>query len=191
MSGTMSAATPIDIRRVAVPPKSRTLWAWLRDAVLSVDAGADDAGGGRDAVAVAPAQLAGCAYADADRAAAAVSPDDGVAPAADGVVLPFPIHGEALLVRLADVLRNRIRDRGPERDPLLLQLSRSPRSRLSIDRAAHVEFHHERCEYRAVIEAQPGTKVILETTDFDALVDFIVRYLTERLVESAGLEAAS
>jgi len=88
--------------------------------------------------------------------------------ATGGVLLPFPIHGEALLVKLADLLRSRVGDCGPECDPFLFAMSRCPRARLSLDRTAYVEFDAERVEFRAVIEAVPKTKVILETADFDA-----------------------
>ena len=111
--------------------------------------------------------------------------------AADSVVLRFPIHGEALLVRLADLLRSRLADRGPEHDPLLLMMSRGPRSRLSIDRMAYVEFHNDRAEFRVAIEASPRTKVILETADFDAVVDFVGQYVAARLAELPALEVAS
>ena len=111
--------------------------------------------------------------------------------AADSVVLRFPIHGEALLVRLADLLRSRLADRGPEHDPLLLMMSRGPRSRLSIDRMAYVEFHNDRAEFRVAIEASPRTKVILETADFDAVVDFVGQYIAARLAERPALEVAS
>jgi len=54
------------------------------------------------------------------------------------VLLPFPIRGEALLVKLADLLRERVATHRFERDPLLLKISRCPGSRLSLDRFAYV-----------------------------------------------------
>jgi hypothetical protein len=111
--------------------------------------------------------------------------------ATDRVVLRFPIHGEALLVRLADVLKSRLADRSPEYDPLVFTMSRGPRSRLSIDRMAYVEFYNDRAEFRAAIEASPRTKVILETADFDAVVDFVGQYVSARLAEVPALEVAS
>ncbi|MCA6116438.1 hypothetical protein J6524_16245 [Bradyrhizobium sp. WSM 1738] len=108
-----------------------------------------------------------------------------------GVVLQFPVRGEALLVRLADLLRSRIADHALERDPLFLLISRCPGSRLSIDRSAYVEFLADRCMYHVAIEAQPDTKVTVETTDFDTVVKFIVQYVAERLSEKVLLEAAS
>src|ERR1700761_3827014 len=52
-------------------------------------------------------------------------------------VFAFPIHGEALLVRLADQLRNHVSNRVLESDPFLLVMSRrGARSCLTIDRSA-------------------------------------------------------
>jgi hypothetical protein len=124
-------------------------------------------------------------------AAVTAPPHDIGSRARTGMVLPFPIHGEALLVKLAEELRSRVAERGPEWDPLLLQMSHWPRSRLSIDRTAYIEFHPDRVEYRAVIEASGETRVILETVDFDALVNFVQLYVVARPAEAAALEAAS
>lgn len=107
------------------------------------------------------------------------------------VVLAFPLRGEALLVRLAELLRSRIADREPERNPMLLTMSRCPGSRLSIDRDAYVEFDASRSSYRLAIEAAPNTIVTLDTTDFDTVVKFVVQYVTERLSALATLEVAS
>jgi hypothetical protein len=174
-------------------PKGLTLWAWLRSALPSQDCSVENQCGGRDSSSVATAaSLIPAASGKAqDTGSTTAQPEGKSSPASVGVILPFPIHGEALLVKLAEVLRNRIADRGPVSDPLLLTMSRCPRSRLSIDRAAHVEFHQDRSEYRAVIEASRETKIILETADFDTLVDVVVLYVVERLAEPAALDAAS
>jgi hypothetical protein len=108
-----------------------------------------------------------------------------------GNLLQFPVRGEALLVRLADLLRSRVADRKLEYDPLLLRISRCPEYRLSIDRYAYVEFLGDRCVYCVAIEAQPDTRVIVETTDFDTVVNFVVQYVAARLSEKALLEVAS
>ncbi|WKA26126.1 hypothetical protein [Bradyrhizobium roseum] len=108
-----------------------------------------------------------------------------------GVLLPFPLRGEALLVKLADQLQSRIGSVGLDHDPLLLRISRCPGSRLSIDRAAHVEFLADRNMYCVSIEAQPETKVTVETTDFDTVVQFVVQYVAERLAEPVTLDVAS
>ena len=105
--------------------------------------------------------------------------------------MPFPIYGAALLVKLADALRNRTADACSERDPLLLKMSHRPGSRLAIDNIAYVEFHADRAAYHVVIEAASDTKVTLDTTDFDTLVRFVAQYLTERPSELASLEAVS
>jgi hypothetical protein len=108
-----------------------------------------------------------------------------------GVLLPFPIRGEALLVKLAGALQNRVEKHGSDRDPLLLTMSRCPRSRLSIDRAAYVEFYDERSEYSVVVESSTGTRVIVETADFDAAVEFIAQYVAARFVAGAAFGVAS
>ena len=74
---------------------------------------------------------------------------------------------------------------------MLLRISRCPGSRLSIDRAAYVEYLPDRCMYCVAIEAQPDTKVTLETTDFDTVVQFVAQYVAERLSEPATLDVAS
>ena len=172
-------------------PKGRALWRRLHRLLLP-NRGGDDACSRRDELAImsAPSLVPATAAVTPDCVRAAQLPGDGGSETS-ATILPFPIHGEALLVGLAERLRNRIIDRGPESDPLLLLMSRGPRSRLVIDRAAHVEFHRECCEYRAVIEASPGTRVILETVDFDALVDFVLQYVVARLAQPAALKAAS
>ena len=173
--------------------RSPTVWAWLRRVLRPQDRNVEVQVGRRDPLAVmAAASLVAAASCDAgDSGGAAVRLPAVGAPASSGVILPFPIHGEALLVKLAEALRNRFADRGPEWDPLLVQMSRGPRSRLSIDRRAYIEFHQDCCKYRAVIEAAHGTRVILETADFDALVDFVLPYIVGRLAQPAALEAAS
>lgn len=108
-----------------------------------------------------------------------------------GMVLRFPIRGEALLVKLADLLRKHVANCAPERDPLLLAMSRCPGSRLSIDRVAYVDFLADRCTYHVVIEAAPDARITLDTTDFDTVVNFVVQYVTGRNAEPVALEAVS
>jgi hypothetical protein len=114
---------------------------------------------------------------------------DDAAPSA--VILPFPVRGEALLVKLADQLRSRFADGELERDLLLLTMSRCPESRLSIDHDAYVEFHADESVYHVAIETVPDTRIMLDTTDFDTVVNFVAHYLAGRLPASAGLEALS
>jgi hypothetical protein len=109
----------------------------------------------------------------------------------NAVVLQFPIRGEALLVKLAELLRGRLGERKTQHDPLLLSVSRAPGSRLSIDQSAYVEFYSNCSTYHVVVEAEPNTTVTLDTTDFDTLVQFVVQYVNGRLSEPATLEAAS
>jgi hypothetical protein len=118
--------------------------------------------------------------------------EDHGAPRPDGgVILPFPIHGEALLVKLAELLRKQVADCGPQTDPLQLTMSRCPLSRLSIDRKAYIEFHPRGCAYRVIIGPDPATRIILETTDFDILADFVLQYIVTRLAEPAIAEPAT
>ncbi len=107
------------------------------------------------------------------------------------VLLPFPIHGEALLVRLAELLRQHVGHRSPLREPFLFALSRQPRSRLTIDRQSHVEFVADRAEFRLEITAELNTTITITTVDFDALVAFVVHYLSAQLADAPSLEAAS
>jgi len=181
----------MDIRNGLGDRRSRSLvvLSWLRRVLLREEKQGfhGDASVVVTAIAVAPKRAGKMATFDREAALRRALNTGAEA----GIILPFPIHGEALLVKLAEVLRNRIADHSPEWDSLLPQLSRRPWSRLSIDRQAYVEFHEDRGEYRAVIEASLGTKVIIETADFDVVVDFVLQYVTGRLAEPAELEAAS
>jgi hypothetical protein len=181
----------MDIRNGQGDRRSRSLavWSWLCRVLLRGEHPAVRGDAQADVAAIAAAPKRAGKIASADRAATLRRGPN--MPTEAGIILPFPIHGEALLVKLTEVLRNRIADRGLERDTLLPQLSRRPWSRLSIDRQAYVEFHEDRGEYCAVIEASLGTKVIIETADFDVVVDFVLQYVTGRLAEPAELEAAS
>jgi hypothetical protein len=168
----------------------RALWSRLRGVLSAGDRSADD-GRAPSIVKILPASTAPARAAAVG--AVQVVEHAGVSENAPerGILLCFPIHGEALLVKLADLLRKRIADRGPRPEPLLLMMSRCPGSRLSIDRTAYVEFDADRCAYHVAIEAAPDTKVTLETTDFDTVVKFVVQYVTERFSGPAALEVAS
>ncbi|MFH0303427.1 hypothetical protein AAFX91_41225 [Bradyrhizobium sp. 31Argb] len=163
----------------------QTFWSWLRGVTRYFDHGDD----GLDANRVA--RLQQLSMRRGGVVEPRLSPHAGKAESARGDVLPFPIRGEALLVRLAEVLRSRLAKQGPDHDPLLLTISRSPGSRLLIDGVAYVDYLSDLSTYRAAIEAMPDTKVIVETSDFDTLVSFIVQYLTDRLCKPAATEATS
>lgn len=105
-----------------------------------------------------------------------------------GIVLPFPVRGEALLVTLAARLRERFAGDAFEREPLALTISRCPQSRLSIDRDAYVEFDADRAVYHTAIETTVDTTIMLDTTDFDTAVNFIAHYLSGRLASSKPQE---
>jgi hypothetical protein len=128
---------------------------------------------------------------DATKTCAVTAADDRARSEESAVVLPFPIHGEALLVRLADLLRNRFFNLGPAHDPFLFALSRRPGSRLTIDCKSFVEFVPSRSEFRFEIVVPPNTNINLTTPDFDALVEFVVQYVAARLAETRSLEVAS
>ncbi len=85
----------------------------------------------------------------------------------------------------------RVADRAASRDTFLLTLSRRPRSRLTIDHAAYVEFHAERAAYHLVIEFVPDTRIAVETGDFDTVVKFVAQYVSDRLSDPVITEAAS
>jgi hypothetical protein len=168
-----------------------TLAAWLRGALAPLDGGAEDRSDSRDDAATpSPCSAARLGQASVGACARPELPGIDAVPTS-AVLVPFPIYGEALLVRLADALRNRAADARSGRDPLLLKMSRRPGSRLAIDNIAYVEFQPDRAAYHVVIEAASDTKVTLDTTDFDTLVRFVAQYVTDRPPEPATLEAVS
>ena len=111
--------------------------------------------------------------------------------ARSAILLPFPIHGEALLVKLAELLRNRVAHREASESSFILTIARAARSRLLIDESSYVEFHPWCSAYHVSVEAAPETTVTIVTTDFDTLVQFVVQYVEGRLAEHAALEVAS
>jgi hypothetical protein len=164
-----------------------TLWSWLRGALFSVDRRVDD-DRARSIVVAAPS-FASPARAPVQRGNEQRGGRENASKS--GVVLRFPIHGEALLVKLADLLRERVANDRFEGDPLLLTMSRRPGSRLFIDRAAYVQFEAHRGVYHVAIETAPDTSLTLETTDFDIVVQFVVQYVTEKRFGPAAMGAAS
>ncbi len=108
-----------------------------------------------------------------------------------GVVLPFPIRGEVLLVKLADLLRDKMVGVPADADPFALVISRQPRPLLSIDQSAYVEFHADRELFHLIIDVTPDARVTLETGNFDTLVRFVLRYVAERGHEGGAVEVAS
>jgi hypothetical protein len=108
-----------------------------------------------------------------------------------GTVLPFPIRGEVLLVRLADLLRDRLDSPGMDADPFVLTVSRHPRPLLSIDRSAYVEFHAGSELFHLIIDVTSDARVTLETGNFDTLVRFVLRYIAEQRPDGATEEIAS
>ncbi len=145
-----------------------TLWAWLRRAASGA---ANDEARQDNAAPLSPANV-------------------GLVQE-PGIVLPFPLRGEALLVRLAELLRRRVAELVPQCERLSLTLSHHPALRLSIDESAFIEFDAPSTEFNLVIEAPSGTRMIIQTTDFDAVVKFVLQYIVEKLSDDTVLEAAS
>lgn len=111
--------------------------------------------------------------------------EPAAAPAPAGQVVAFPRRADALLVRLAELLRPRISARNPRQDLFLLALTREPCCRLRIDHASYVEVVPGREAYRLNVDIPPVTAVVIETTDFDQIVAFVVEYVNGRLAEAA------
>jgi hypothetical protein len=112
-------------------------------------------------------------------------------PPVAGKLLPFPIRGEALLVKLAHQLRRRVDELAPMSNQLSLTLSHQPYLRLVIDSDSYVEFDTTSSQFELVMEAPGGTRLILQTLDFDAVVKFVLEYVSERLADNVRLEVAS
>jgi hypothetical protein len=182
----MGAAAGRQSEQTNRAPRSWAWWVWLRGVLSSRERDRENPGGRQGPLASAPAQL-NQGRSEGRGTTQPLDPKDFAEP---GVVLLFPIRGEALLVKLAHVLRNRIVDRAPGYDPLLLTVSRCPHSRLLIDRSAYADFERDRGCYRAVVESSPGTRVTLETPDFDTLVDFILQYVAARPDAAVACEAS-
>ncbi len=96
------------------------------------------------------------------------------------VVLPFPIHGEALLVKLADQLRRWTAGNAAQ-GSFDLALSRRKQTRLTVDAAAFVEFDATTALYHLVIELTEDTRLTLDSGDFDTIVRLLEQYVGDRL----------
>jgi hypothetical protein len=112
----------------------------------------------------------------------------GLSGAMTGAVVQFPFHGEALLAKLADDLRETFGREALERDGMHLEMSRGPSSRLSIDDAACVEFRGGQLGYRMSIDVSFGTMIALETLEFETVVEFVGQYVAARLSDAALAE---
>jgi hypothetical protein len=161
--------------REETSPSSSTLWTRLRDTFWRGERVGEE---GRAMAEPATPPVATCTD---------ISP---TAHAAAGKLLQFPIRGEALLVRLADLLRSQVDDRDLDRDSLQLTMSRRPITRLSIDDTAYVEFNAETASYYVEVTASPDTRLTLQSSDFDTIVNFVVQYVRGCYAEPASLVAA-
>jgi hypothetical protein len=118
--------------------------------------------------------------------------DEATGKALVAQVLPFPIRGEALLVRLADLLRKRFGGGEYGGNLLLFEITRTPRSRLIIDRSAYVEILDEFGPIFVVaIAAAPDTTVSVETADLDVVVGLIMHYVGDKLGDPVRFEVVS
>lgn len=106
-------------------------------------------------------------------------------------VLQFPIHGDALLVKLAEILKARIADAPKHADRFVLALTRAPRLRLTIDETAYIEFDVVRSAFNMVVDVEPGTQLTLDTEDFDTLARFVVQYARDKLAGPCEPEDAA
>jgi hypothetical protein len=100
-------------------------------------------------------------------------------------VLAFPIRGDALLVKLAEILKARISEKPEQSHRFRLSLVRAPRLRLVIDEAAHIEFDVVRSAFTMVVDVEYGTELTLDTAEFDTLVRFVVQYVRDKLTEAS------
>ncbi|WP_244484958.1 hypothetical protein [Bradyrhizobium tropiciagri] len=167
----------------------KTLRSWLSSMMRSSDQGCDHGCGAADVTRAEPVSQASIRPGiGAELPLAPLAADLREEPR--GEVVAFPLHGEALLVKLADALRRYVAGREPAGDPLWLTISRCPWARLSIDASAYVDYLSEIETFHAAIEAGPDTKVILKTTDFGALASFVTQYVNDRLRDRASVEAA-
>jgi len=98
---------------------------------------------------------------------------------ATGQVLTFPLSAEAQLLRVAEGLRLRV---GPScsTDDVVLELSRRSGACLKVDADTTVDFDGARGVFRVVVEATCDTRLTLQTTQFDAVVNFLAQYILER-----------
>jgi hypothetical protein len=147
----------------------RTLWSWLRRMATHVPSRVDN---------------------EKTRTLEATAPVKAK-PLVAGKLLPFPIRGEALLVKLAQQLRRRVDELAPTSSRLSLTLTHQPYLRLLIDGDSYVEFDTTSSQFELVMEAPGGTRLILQTLDFDAVVKFVLQYVSERLADDVRLEVAS
>ena len=105
------------------------------------------------------------------------------------VVLPFPIHGEALLVKLADELHRIVGS--AVRESFDLTLSRRPHAQLTIDDNAFVALDAITALYHLVVELTEDTRIEVKSSDFDTIVRFVAQYVAERLSAHISGENAS
>lgn len=93
-------------------------------------------------------------------------------------VLPFPMTGRGLLLRLAQDLGHLVgKDDAEAGDPVLLALAPGSQQRLTIDSTAYVDVREGILPYRVVLGDEFATRITLETTDVAEVHSFISQYL--------------
>jgi hypothetical protein len=105
------------------------------------------------------------------------------------VVLRFPIHGEALLVKLADELHRIVGS--PSREAFDLTLTGRPHAHLTINSSAFVAFDATTGLYELVVELTEDTRIEVKSRDFDTIVRFVAQYVADQLSSRISGESAT
>jgi hypothetical protein len=192
MKETSSAKMKTQSRQSYLRRGGRMLQSWRRDVTAALSLDADDCCAPRDRLtALTPPSPGGeTSSAVPDEARAELS-QSSEQPPKRSVLLPSPIPGKALLVKLAPVLPNHVADPQPNRDPLLLTILRCPPLCLSVDRAVNVEFRDESSAYPIAVDISLSRRVSVEAADFEAPVEFIAQYVATQVGEHLALAVSS
>lgn len=114
------------------------------------------------------------------------------ASAAEETVIRLPTSRRQLLNQLARDMRMRLEDVAASgADPLLLVVASGPHQRLQIDSSSYIEVLEEPAPYRVVLGDEFGTRIMLETGDFDLAHHFILQYLLLTRDDVSPVEGAS
>ncbi len=124
------------------------------------------------------AWLAGAALSTVDRIASRDASQRSVSVPQLATVVPFPLNGRGVLLKLArelgDAAEAGVADVD---DPVLLTLARGDNQRLLIDSTAYMEIGQEPLPYRVVLGDAFTTRITLETADVTEARGFISQYL--------------
>lgn len=119
------------------------------------------------------------------------TPRDGDCDESSAEVLQFPVHGQAVIVELANRLRRRLHGQGASEGQLLLTLSPSPDIRLRLDASTYVEFVPASAKYRLAVQMAPDSSLVLETTQLDTVAEFAIQYVDGALAAQQAFGRAS